>query len=133
MNRVGSSLMMLDSSRPLASAGEPGITTCRPGTCANHACRLLVCYGPWPQPLPPTSRPLYSRVTAYSKWSRPRLGLPALEDGRDAAGEVIDHVGVFAGPIVGQDAAKVGELRALGGGDRGMDLGIGLALEPLEV
>ncbi len=52
MNSVGSSLMMLESRRPFASAGEPGMTTCRPGTWANQVCRLLVCCGPWPQPFP---------------------------------------------------------------------------------
>src|SRR2546425_2684369 len=56
MNTVGSSLMMLDSKRPLASAGEPGVTTCNPGMWANHEYKLFECCGPWPHPLPMIAR-----------------------------------------------------------------------------
>src|SRR5262249_49801265 len=51
-NTTGLSSSILAISRPLASCGVEGMTTLSPGTCANQACKLWECCGPWPQPRP---------------------------------------------------------------------------------
>ena len=43
---------MADKSSPLASAGDDGMTTLSPGTCANQASSMSECCAPVPLPAP---------------------------------------------------------------------------------
>ena len=61
---------MADSNSPLASAGVAGMTTLRPGTCANHASRDCECCAAAPVPEPPGARSTMGTLAAppSMKW-----------------------------------------------------------------